>query len=109
TIGIRPEEVRHLVITHFHADHVGGLAEFPNATVYYHERALAPFITLSPFRQTRAAFLPLLIPPGFEARSSTIPSASFSKDEEVSFPTMDLFADGSLKLVELPGHAPGQI
>lgn len=36
--GIQAAEVRHLVLTHAHFDHVGGLALFPNATVYIQRR-----------------------------------------------------------------------
>jgi N-acyl homoserine lactone hydrolase len=30
-IGLEPEEVRTLVLTHFHSDHTGGLHHFPNS------------------------------------------------------------------------------
>ena len=32
--GVAPEEIRHVVITHFHADHIGGLKDFPNAVFH---------------------------------------------------------------------------
>ncbi|MGH2389911.1 MAG: MBL fold metallo-hydrolase, partial [Chloroflexota bacterium] len=39
--GVKPEEVRHLLVTHIHLDHSGGagllLRHFPNATLYAHE------------------------------------------------------------------------
>lgn len=45
-LGLRPEDVRHVVLTHLDLDHAGGLADFPNATVHVyaaeHEAALAP-------------------------------------------------------------------
>jgi N-acyl homoserine lactone hydrolase len=31
--GVAPEQVTHLVLTHTHIDHVGGIAEFPQATI----------------------------------------------------------------------------
>jgi glyoxylase-like metal-dependent hydrolase (beta-lactamase superfamily II) len=33
-LGFRPDDVRHIVITHFDADHIGGLADFPHAQVH---------------------------------------------------------------------------
>ena len=39
--GISPESIQHIIITHFHADHVGGLKDFKNATINY--RTFLPF------------------------------------------------------------------
>jgi glyoxylase-like metal-dependent hydrolase (beta-lactamase superfamily II) len=33
-LGYVPEDVRHIVLTHFHYDHVGGLPDFPRAKVH---------------------------------------------------------------------------
>jgi len=33
-LGLRPDEVRHVVLTHADPDHAGGLADFPNALVH---------------------------------------------------------------------------
>ena len=46
TIGIKPEDVKHILLTHSHGDHVGGLVKdgrrvFPNAAVWLDERELA--------------------------------------------------------------------
>lgn len=35
-LGFAPEDVRHIVLTHLDADHAGGLADFPHATVHLH-------------------------------------------------------------------------
>jgi glyoxylase-like metal-dependent hydrolase (beta-lactamase superfamily II) len=37
-LGYRPEDVRHIVVTHLDLDHAGGLADFPRATVHVHAR-----------------------------------------------------------------------
>ncbi|GAA2266165.1 MBL fold metallo-hydrolase [Kitasatospora cystarginea] len=34
TLGYRPEDVRHIVLTHLDLDHAGGLADFPHAEVH---------------------------------------------------------------------------
>jgi glyoxylase-like metal-dependent hydrolase (beta-lactamase superfamily II) len=36
-VGVKAEEVRHLVLTHIHWDHSSGVVLFPNATVYVQE------------------------------------------------------------------------
>ena len=33
-LGFTPADVRHIVVTHFDLDHVGGLADFPHADVH---------------------------------------------------------------------------
>jgi glyoxylase-like metal-dependent hydrolase (beta-lactamase superfamily II) len=108
-LGVRPEEVRHVIVTHFHADHVGGLTEFSGARVYYHEEALAPLLARKPWGQTRAAFLPGLLPADLAARSTVIAAKDFRAEGTLPFLSCDLFGDGKLKAVSLPGHAPGQI
>ena len=35
-LGYRAEDVRHIALTHFHYDHVGGLPDFPQAQVHIH-------------------------------------------------------------------------
>ncbi len=34
SLGLHPDDVRHIVVTHFDTDHIGGIADFPRATVH---------------------------------------------------------------------------
>jgi glyoxylase-like metal-dependent hydrolase (beta-lactamase superfamily II) len=38
SLGIPPEAIRHIVLTHLHFDHAGGLPDFPWAKVHLHRR-----------------------------------------------------------------------
>jgi glyoxylase-like metal-dependent hydrolase (beta-lactamase superfamily II) len=43
SLGYAPTDVRHIVLTHMHFDHCGGLPDFPHATVHVHRRELEAF------------------------------------------------------------------
>jgi glyoxylase-like metal-dependent hydrolase (beta-lactamase superfamily II) len=36
-LGFKPEDVRHVVVTHLDLDHAGGIADFPHAKVHLHQ------------------------------------------------------------------------
>jgi glyoxylase-like metal-dependent hydrolase (beta-lactamase superfamily II) len=40
-LGFRPDDVRHIVVTHLDVDHAGGLQDFPRARVHVHAPELA--------------------------------------------------------------------
>ena len=42
-LGYKAEEVRHIVLTHMHFDHCGGLPDFPHAKVHVHRREYEAF------------------------------------------------------------------
>jgi glyoxylase-like metal-dependent hydrolase (beta-lactamase superfamily II) len=107
--NIDPVQIRHVVVTHFHADHIGGLAEFSHARIHYHHAALNPLQSLTPFKQVHAAFLPELAPNWLPDRSEPIAETDFGVASGLPFPQHDLFGDGLIRLVSLPGHAPGHL
>ena len=102
--GIDPKEVRYVVVSHLHYDHAGGLADFPNATLvvsedeWRHANANRWQAALRGYRKEQYQDL--------ENRVQIIeyPPGSVYGPFEASF---DLFGDGSLILLETPGHTPG--
>jgi glyoxylase-like metal-dependent hydrolase (beta-lactamase superfamily II) len=104
----RPNDVRHIVLTHLHADHMCGLRRFPQATVHASETSLQGWQTPSGFSTTHKGFFPSLLPritelkvQAFEAApTSVLPWGNVGHD---------VFGDGSLISVALPGHMPGHV
>lgn len=108
--GIAPETVRHVVLSHLHADHVAGLRDFPNAEIHVHPDAVAFSRGLTGVRAVRAAVLPSLFPDGFEGRVRPISRRVALPPDLAPFETgFDVLGDGWLTAIPLPGHAPGQI
>jgi glyoxylase-like metal-dependent hydrolase (beta-lactamase superfamily II) len=107
--GIAPDDVRAVVLSHFHADHCGGVADFPRARYVYRQAAWEAVRGLGPFGATRAGFLPGLLPADFEARSAPLAEGG-AVDGAGTGPFRagwDLFGDESMVLVDLPGHVRG--
>jgi len=107
--GIQPEEVRHIIITHFHADHVGGIKDFPNARFYASRAALKQALEVSNFMAFTKGLLKGLHPSDLKDRTSVIEDICQAQDDELLGTRFDLFGDQSIFLVPLPGHAAGQL
>jgi glyoxylase-like metal-dependent hydrolase (beta-lactamase superfamily II) len=106
--GIAPADIQAVFVSHFHGDHVAGLASFPNARIIAARAGYERVRSGSRFGRVRQGLLAQLVP-------ETL-NVSFLEDEQrVGLPPqlapfsqgVDLFGDGSLLAVELPGHCPG--
>ncbi len=110
--SIKPDDIKHVIISHFHADHIGGLKDFPNATFHCTREAYATSDTYKGLNAVRHAFLPGLLPKDFKERVRFVESCT-----EVTLPrrfspftkARDILDDGSILSVDLPGHAVGQL
>lgn len=110
--GLMPEEINYIIISHFHADHIGSLHDFPNAKFVYLQEAYEAVKTLNRFSALKAGFLSGLIPNDFAQRSCLLnskPSKSLSKEYWPFKSGYQVFTDDSIIAVDLPGHAHGQI
>lgn len=107
-LGLQAGDIRRVLISHFHADHIAGLRDFPTAEYIATRLAYEDVAARQGFSALRRAFIPALLPEHFARRATLL--ASFQGEPLSALgATHDLFGDGSLLLVELPGHARGQI
>jgi len=109
-IDIMPEEIKYIIISHFHADHIGGLCDFPNAQFIAHPEAIEDIRSKKGLKALLSGFLPRLLPDNFYDRLQ-FPKTEIKLDNHLSpFKYgMDVFLDSSLIAIPLPGHAKGQI
>lgn len=90
-LGLKPSDIDYLAFSHWHVDHTGNANLFGDATWILQRRELA------------AATGPT--PPPFEPLAA-VAAYRHAKIRLVDGDT-DLFGDGSVKLLLLPGHTPG--
>ena len=107
--GIQPEEVKHIIVSHFHADHIGGLIDFEKARIYCSKEAYNQAKNISSFLDFSKGILKALIPKDIENRLSLIEDLGMLKTDPIFGNTYDLFNDDSIIVHQLPGHAKGQI
>jgi N-acyl homoserine lactone hydrolase len=91
-IGAGPQSVSHVVQTHLHMDHTGALGHFPDATVVVQAREL---------EAARAE--PAPIGAGYIHADYDRPELRWQTVEG----ELDLFGDGTIRLIETPGHTAG--
>lgn len=105
---VDPRSITHVVLSHLHPDHVGGVRRFPDAVFVLtegQERTLAA-------PRLRDGVLVGLFPDWFpKAHRSVIAEEAFRPTEVggVTMRAADLLGDGSFLIVDLPGHADGHV
>lgn len=107
-LGLQTRDIGHIVISHFHADHIGGLIDFPKANLIASKEGFWDVMDRRGLRALQKAFIPELLPKNAKTRIQTIEQFNGVPLGPLG-PTHDLFGDGSLRLCRLPGHAKGQL
>ncbi len=101
--NVGPDDVKTVVLTHIHGDHVGGIPHVPNATVLANEREIA--IASSPMGRFQRTVTRQPLPPGFAPEPLTLDGPAIG-----AFPSSKaLTADGRIVAMPTPGHTLGHI
>lgn len=98
-LGLRPEDITYVAVSHAHFDHAGQVNDFPNATLIIQRaelEAMADTAKASQHYIDGALF-------------STHVAGGSLKRVKVVDGDVDLFGDGTLKTIWTPGHTPGSM
>jgi len=103
-LGVDPDEIGLVVMTHLHPDHASGLRQFPRARVVC---ATAEWRAATGRSAPLGGYIAGHMPHPSQVqqvdfRSEGAPDGPFSS-------VVDLFGDGSVKLVSTPGHTAGHL
>ncbi|HEY7239363.1 MAG TPA: N-acyl homoserine lactonase family protein [Burkholderiales bacterium] len=92
-LKIKPEQVKFVGISHFHADHTGQLDTVPNATLLIGQKEWDAITAPKPMQGANVAGFKHWISGGGKVE----PQAA----------DKDVFGDGSVMILRTPGHTPG--
>lgn len=101
-LGFDPKSVTHVIISHLHWDHAGGMLDFPHAEFIIGKKEWE--YATAPDSHRHAYIREQYDRPQLRKRLiSPVPGKPF-----LGFPaSYDVFGDGSFMLVDLPGHTEG--
>jgi glyoxylase-like metal-dependent hydrolase (beta-lactamase superfamily II) len=92
-IDVKPEQIKYVGISHYHGDHTGQISSFPKSTLLIGAREWDAISSPAP-------------PEGVNVK----PFESWIKGESKVEPQAtdkDVFGDGSVIMLRMPGHTPG--
>lgn len=91
-LGVVPDDVQYVALSHLHPDHSGNLKAFKKAKILVQKEE---FIAAMGSKPRRHSINPQLLPP------------KDSKQYQIVSDQHDVFGDGKIKLIFTPGHTPG--
>lgn len=102
SMGIREQDVRTLVLTHFHTDHAGGLHHFPHSEILVSNKDLK---LASGLKGRLQGYLPHRWPDWFDPTPVAFQNDSFGPFDRY----MPLTQAGDVVIVPTAGHTPGHV
>lgn len=90
-LGLTPGNIRYVALSHLHADHSGNARLFPDATFLISPTELAWASTT---------------PPPYGVRADAVAAVKLGRIQPVPG-DLDVFGDGTVRMLSTPGHTPG--
>lgn len=90
-LGVKPEQIRFIGISHRHSDHTGQALDFPGATL---------LIGKADFEQLKTST-------DAQDRSGLLPWLDGNAKSDLVVGDRDIFGDGSVVMLGMPGHTAG--
>ncbi len=101
-IGLKPDDIKYVVVGHLHLDHGGNVGKFPNSTVIVQKDEIRNAFWPEP--GTAVPYIPGDVAPLRSAMGEAMPN----KGKMVQLTgDMDIFGDGSVVVKRWVGHTPG--
>lgn len=110
--GVDLKQLDGVILSHFHPDHIAGLASLPKIPIHARIQPLEQLRKMRPMEQLHHGFIPGLFPSERDGDVVPIVEDRFRQSESKTtltrqFSTLDYWGDESLTLLDLPGHALG--
>jgi len=110
--GFTLADIQVCLLSHFHADHIAGVRDLPQARFVCRAAGYQQFRHARRLRGLMQGLLPVLLPEDFPQRvgfAEDTPALSLPAPWQVFGHGHDLLGDGSVIGIPLPGHAAGQM
>ncbi len=105
-LGFRPSEVEHVLMTHLHWDHTGGMKSIGHARFHMSHLEWERANQYEGFEAARAGFAP----GDYRALDNRVRTFTLERGaRDLTDQSHDIFGDGSVQAIALPGHTSGSV
>ncbi len=109
-LNLTPNNIDYVILSHFHADHIAGLKDFPKAKIICSKSAHQEVLAIKSFKAVSKGILHGLLPIGYEKRLLYVEDiAERIHVNNFGITEYQLWGLQDFKLLLLPGHAKGML